>query len=86
MVAFCIRCCYALAGDPAGGVLVRSVWLYMDCNACLIVCGCFGALCGFLRRYIWRCGSFCGCGCFRPSVELVACPGAFRIFAGRSTV
>lgn len=45
-----------------------------------------GALCGLLGWFVWFGGSFCGCGCFRPSVELVACPGAFRIFAERSAV
>ena len=44
------------------------------------------ALCGLLWWFIWCGGSFCGCGCFRPSVELVACPGAFRIIAERSAV
>lgn len=45
-----------------------------------------GALCGLLWLFVWFGGSFCGCGCLRPSVELVARPGAFRIIEERGAV
>jgi hypothetical protein len=71
----CVLSCFGIAwssGAAFKGVTMRYQLL--------------GALCGLLWWFVWFGGSFCGCGCFRPSVELVACPGAFRIFAERSAV